>query len=230
MSEKQEKLSRTNEQPLIGADQVISYLKENPDFFKNHPNLIADLNFSHETGDAVSLIQRQVELLRTHHDIMRKRLADLTSHSKNNEALLKRIQALSVATAAAPTPRAILEELTKIIITEFNLDSVYLVVEHSNWPMNGNNVIGLSPEELGNLRNAVYNLGAYVGRPSEKLNNIIFRGGVDNAASIAMVRFKYKGVDTYLVIGSKDKDHFTNDMGTDFVCYIGDYLQALLNH
>lgn len=230
MSEKQEKLSSPDEQPLIGAEQVISYLKENPDFFKTHPNLIADLDFAHDTGDAVSLIQRQVELLRTHHDTMRKRLANLASHSRNNEALLKRIQTLSVATAAAPTPKAILEELTKTIITEFNLDSVYLVVEHSNWPMNGSNVIGLSPEELGNLRNAVYSVAVFVGRPSEKLKSIIFRNGVDDAASIAMVRFKYKNVDTYLVIGSKDPDHFTNDMGTDFVSYIGDYLQALLNH
>jgi len=230
MSEKQEKLSNPDQQTLIGADQVINYLKENPDFFKIHPTLIADLNFAHDTGDAVSLIQRQVELLRTHHDSMRKQLADLAAHSKNNEALLKRVQTLSVATAAAPTPKAILEELTQTIIKEFKLDSVYLVVEHSNWPMNGNNVIGLSPEELGNLRNAVYNLAIYVGRPSQKLQSIIFRDGLDNVASIAMVRFKYKNVDTYLVIGSKDKDHFTNDMGTDFVSYIGDYLQALLNH
>ena len=107
---------------------------------------------------------------------------------------------------------------------------MYLIVEHSIWPMNGDNVIGLSPEELGKLRNAVYNLGVFVGRPSEKLNAIIFKKETKKAASIAMVRFKYKKVDTYLVVGSKDKDHFTNDMGTDFVSYIGDYLQALLNH
>lgn len=230
MSEKQEKVQSPDEQPLLEAEQIISYLKGNPDFFKTYPALIADLNFAHDTGDAVSLIQRQVELLRTHHDTMRKRLADLATHSKNNEALLKRIQALSVATAAASTPKAILEELTKTIIKEFKLDSVYLVVEHSIWPMNGDNVVGLSPEELGKLRNAVYNLGVFVGRPSEKLKNIIFKKETKKAASIAMVRFKYKDVDTYLVIGSKDKDHFTNDMGTDFVSYIGDYLQALLSH
>jgi hypothetical protein len=230
MSEKQEKLRSSDEQPVIGADQVIGYLKENPDFFKTHPNLISDLNFAHETGDAVSIIQKQVEQLRSHHDTMRKRLADLATHSKNNEALLKRIQALSVATAAAPTPKAILEALTKTIISEFKLDAVYLVVEHSNWPMNGSNVIPLSPEELGKLRNAVYNLGVFVGRPPEKLKAIIFKKEEEKAASIAMVRFKYKNVDTYLIIGSKDKDHFTNDMGTDFIAYIGDYLQALLSH
>lgn len=222
-------MSDSEDTTSLKADQVIAYLKENPNFFKTHPQLIADLNFTHETGGAVSLIQRQVELLREHHKNTRQRLADLNQHAKNNEALLERIRGLSVTTAGAATPKAILESLTRTIIQDFGLDSVYLVVEHNNWPMTSSNVIGLTPEELGNLRNAVYNLSVFVGRPPEKVKALLWKDPPRDVASIAMTRFKYKDVDTYLIIGSKDAEHFTNDMGTDFVTYIGEYLQALLS-
>lgn len=227
MSEEQ-KLDLTAEAP-ISADQVIAFLKENPNFFKSHPQLIADLNFTHETGGAVSLIQRQVELLRKHHQTTRDRLVELTNHAKTNAALLERIKALSVSTARASTPKAILENLTKVIMQDFGLDAVYLVVESSNWPMSNDNVIGLSPEDLGKLRNAVYNLSVFVGRPPAKLKEMVLMDKADKSASVAMTRFKYKEVDTYLIIGSSDQNHFTNDMGTDFVSYIGELVQALLN-
>jgi len=219
----------TTDKSSLSAEQITQYLKENPDFFLNYPTLITDLNFGHETGNAVSLIQRQVELLRKHHDTMRKRLADLTTISKNNESLLERIKTLSVSAAAANTPKAILESISQTIIQDFGLDAVYLVVEHNNWPMSATNVIGLSPEELGNLRNSVYNLAVFVGRPSEKLKALLSITNSEAVASIAMTRLKYKEVDTYLVIGSKDKDRFTSDMGTEFVSYIGELLQALLS-
>ena len=222
-------MSDNEETTSLNAEQVIAYLKENPDFFKTNPQLLADLNFTHETGGAVSLIQRQVELLREHHKTTRQRLGELSLHAKNNEALLQRIRDLSVTTAGAVTPKAILESLTRTIIQDFGLDSVYLVVEHNNWPMSADNVVGLTPEELGNLRNAVYNLPVFVGRPSEKVRELIWKNESKDTASIAMTRFKYKDVDTYLIIGSKDQSHFTNDMGTDFVTYIGEYLQALLS-
>lgn len=216
-------------QVSVNANQVIAFLKQNPNFFKTNPRLIADLNFVHETGGAVSLIQRQVELLREHHQTTRKRLAELSNYAKTNEALLDRIRALSVTMASASTPKAILESLTKVIRHDFNLDSVYLVVEHKNWPMSNENVIGLTPEDLGKLRNAVYNLSVFVGRPPAKIKEMVLQDKMDKAASIAMARFKYKDVDTYLIIGSSDQNHFTSDMGTDFVAYIGDYLQALLS-
>ena len=236
MSEKENSVDPTTDNTVnpganqeITADQVIAFLKDSPDFFKTHPQLITELNFTHETGGAVSLIQRQVELLREHHKTTRERLVELTNFAKTNEALLDRIKALSVTTAGASTPKAILDNLTQVITQDFGLDSVYLVVEHKNWPMGSENIIGLTPEDLGKLRNAVYNLSVFVGRPPAKVKEMVLQEKSADTASIAMVRFKYKEVDTYLIIGSSNQDHFTNDMGTDFVAYIGEYLQALLS-
>ncbi len=222
-------MSESEESLPLNDDLVVAYLRDNPDFFKTHPTLIADLNFPHETGDAVSLIQRQVELLRDNQQTTRQYLAVLGAHAKTNEALLARVRALSVSAVAAGTPRATLEALSRTIIEDFGLDSVYLVAEQGKWPVSGDNIISLSPEELVTLRNAVESLAVFVGRPPRKMKELLFSGDVDNVASIAMSRFTYKGGDTYLIIGSRNDRHFTNDMGTDLIAYIGNLLEALLS-
>ena len=43
---------------------VVDYLTAHPDFFTRHPQLLRDLSLPHDSGNAVSLIERQVELLR----------------------------------------------------------------------------------------------------------------------------------------------------------------------
>lgn len=47
------------------TEVVVNYLKNHPDFFREHPYLLRDLNVPHDTGKGVSsLIERQVALLR----------------------------------------------------------------------------------------------------------------------------------------------------------------------
>ena len=218
-----------NQQAELTAEQVVAYLKENPDFFKKNPNLIADLNFKHDTGGAVSLIQRQVELLREHHKTTRTRLAELSNFAKTNEALLSRIEKLAIATAGSKNHSDVLKRVEKVVIEEFLLSAVYLVIQEGDLIDDNPSLIQVSPEDLGGVRNAVYNLSTFVGKPTEKLKETILVGREDTTASIAMVRFKYKETDAYLIIGSRNPDHFRSDMGTHFIAFIGEYLQALLS-
>ena len=47
----------------LKPEEVINFLKENPDFFINHPEAIEHLEIKHESGEAVSFIEKQVEPL-----------------------------------------------------------------------------------------------------------------------------------------------------------------------
>ena len=213
----------------LSVDQVIAYLQEHPDFFKQHPELIADLNFRHETAGAISIVQRQIDMLRDQHNSNRKQLAELASQANHNEALLHRIKALTVASAAASSPEQVLESITKVIVNDFELDCVYLVVKQNSWTGNNDNVISLNEEQLVDLQDGLCDLSVFCGRTPGKVKNLLSDKRANKAASMAMTKFKYQRVDSYLIIGSKDQNHFTNDMRTDFVSYIGQYLQALLS-
>ena len=42
---------------------VSAYLRDNPDFFTHYPDLLRQLELPHSSGDAVSLIERQVKVV-----------------------------------------------------------------------------------------------------------------------------------------------------------------------
>ena len=47
------------------SDQAVrEYLEANPDFFEHHSALLPSLSVPHRTGDSISLVERQVSMLR----------------------------------------------------------------------------------------------------------------------------------------------------------------------
>ena len=48
----------------LTAQDVATYLKANPEFFIEQEDLLADLSLPHESGKAISLLERQVTILR----------------------------------------------------------------------------------------------------------------------------------------------------------------------
>ena len=67
------------------AKEVADYLILNPNFFKENPEVLNSIEIVHESGAAVSLIQRQVELLRTDYNSTTDRLMELLANAKNND-------------------------------------------------------------------------------------------------------------------------------------------------
>jgi len=48
----------------VSEEQVAAFLSANPDFFLDHQELLANLTLPHQSGEAVSLLERQVSVLR----------------------------------------------------------------------------------------------------------------------------------------------------------------------
>ena len=64
----------------LSEDQVREYLKENGDFLQRNPDLLDHLHVSHASGSAVSLVEKQVSVLRERNMEMRHRLTGLTTN------------------------------------------------------------------------------------------------------------------------------------------------------
>ena len=62
---------------MISEDQVTHYLRTHPDFFQQNPALIADLDFGQPTEASVSLVERQVAILRERNMVMRRKVNEL---------------------------------------------------------------------------------------------------------------------------------------------------------
>ena len=81
----------------LSADQVASYLKQHPDFFINRDSLLAEITLPHESGQAISLLERQVKILRERSIESRHTLNQLLETAKYNDQLFNVTRALILA-------------------------------------------------------------------------------------------------------------------------------------
>lgn len=73
-------------------EEVVSaYLRDNPDYFTLYPEILRQLELPHSSGDAVSLIERQVKALREETAGYKQKLDKLIVIAKENEELNKRL-------------------------------------------------------------------------------------------------------------------------------------------
>jgi len=83
-------------QSSMSESEIVDYLIANPDFLFRHPDVIGSLTIPHETGGAVSLVERQVQSLREQVAQYRQQLENLILVARENDDLNKRLHVLTL--------------------------------------------------------------------------------------------------------------------------------------
>ena len=81
----------------LSAEQVVSYLRRHAEFFIDQEDLLADLSLPHQSGKAISLLERQVTILRDRGIDARQKLGNLLENARNNDQLFDTTQNLVLA-------------------------------------------------------------------------------------------------------------------------------------
>lgn len=71
----------------IGEQDVADYLRRHPHFFADKPSLLSDLRIPHSAGSAVSLVERQVAVLRDNNAGLKAQLEGLIQVARENDKL-----------------------------------------------------------------------------------------------------------------------------------------------
>jgi uncharacterized protein YigA (DUF484 family) len=96
----------------LKAEDVARYLQENPIFFDEHVDLLAQINVPHpHGGQAIPLSDRQVLGLREKSRALEAKLAELIQFGEENDVISERVHRLAVAMLAARTLPTLLHEL-----------------------------------------------------------------------------------------------------------------------
>ena len=82
-------------------DAVHDYLEANPDFFENHGDLLSSLRLPHVSGAAVSLVERQVSVLRQKDLKLERKLKELIDVARVNDVLGTKMHQLTLHLLAA---------------------------------------------------------------------------------------------------------------------------------
>ncbi len=115
--------------PEITEESIAAYLQANPEFFERHSTLLNSLRLPHNAGGpAVSLVERQILVLRQKNLKLENKLKELVDIARSNDTLAARIHSLAMLMLAAPDQAGVIQVLEEQLRVSFNADRSMLVV------------------------------------------------------------------------------------------------------
>ena len=106
---------------------VAKFLRQNPDFLEREPALLKDLELSHASGPAVSLIEKQIQYLRGQNQSLEQRLNQLIQVASDNEKLMSRLHQLTLELMVIRDLPAFFDRLSEALMSEFNADIINIM-------------------------------------------------------------------------------------------------------
>jgi len=212
----------------VSEEQVAQYLKDNPDFFQNHQDILSDLDLPHNSGGAISLVERQVSILRERNMDMRHRLSDLLDNARENDRLFDKTKRLILALLECNDLGDIVDALYYSFDKEFNIHYTRLILF-------GNNSTPVSEARVVSIHDAKDHIGKRMQQPNVvsggmniKECEFLFDHDAPNIGSAALAVLHHGSPIGLLAIGNQDPNYYRSSMGTLFLGYIGEALNRLL--
>ncbi|MBK7004640.1 MAG: DUF484 family protein [Burkholderiales bacterium] len=224
-------MSLTVNQPIT-EDDIAQFLSNTPDFFQRHAELLAAVQFtSPHSHRAVSLQERQAEMLREKIKVLEQRVMEMIRNGNENvmlsDKILRWARSLFLATDTAQLPNVIVQEIRQ----QFAVPQVGLRV----W--------GVAPEYLAQpyamgVSDDAKLFASSLMEPFCGLNTGFEAVGWLEApfsvTSLALIPLRTGSAGEtgsafgMLVLASPDAQRFSSGMGTDFLARIGELTGAAL--
>jgi uncharacterized protein YigA (DUF484 family) len=213
-------------------EQVMAdYLRRHPGFFADKPALLADLRIPHTTGDAVSLVERQVAVLRERNNGLQKQLDGLIRIARDNDHLNTQLHRLTLQLMQTTGLEPLLDNLTQRLRRDFSAD---LVALHLLTPPQDTALAGRAEfiTDADAFRGSFQRLfGAskpHCGRLKPEQLQILFGEQAESAASSAVLPLGTAADIGLLAIGSADRNRFHTGVDTTFLCRMAEIVVTAL--
>ena len=210
------------------ARVVAAYLKRHPEFLSEYPELAARLTMPRPEGAVSSLAVYQLQSLRDKNSELERQLGELVAIAAENEKLMERVHALTVALLRANTMEVTARTVIARLSADFHTEQVRLLLFGDEPMLPRTEWMQQLPEgaaALPEFSDFLQKNEPFSGRLSaEKLERLF---GTDAARihSVAMMRLADCGI---LAIGSADPDRFQPGMGNLFLKMIAATITAAL--
>lgn len=211
--------------------QVIAFLKADPQLLTRHPQLLEHIEITHAAGSAVSLIERQVELLRGKNQRLESRLEKLIDSAKANEVRADKVLKLALSLIRAPSLAAIAAALKTSMKDDFDIDDVFLGLHSPLYrrhdidgivPVEANGAIARAYDNF--LRTRLIECGPI---EPDKTKLLFPKAAVliGSAAVVPLEKDKHLG---FIALGSRDIDRFQPRQGKLFLEMTAELVSAAI--
>lgn len=203
---------------------VADYLQRHPDFFERHPDLVAVLRVPHPSGGAISLIERQVELLRQHNRQLERKLVDLIEIARANDAAVERIHQLALVLMESEDLIDLLAALQDSLRNRFGAEAVAICLFRGDaGSLQGGPARRIAADDpaLAQFANFLKGGKPQCGRLRPAQLEFLFDGAAADVGSAALIPLGEHAELGFVAVGARSEDHFSPALGTVYLGHIG---------
>jgi len=211
------------------AKEVADYLILNPNFFKENPEVLNSIEIVHESGAAVSLIQRQVELLRTDYNSTTDRLMELLANAKNNDDIFNLTKKLILDLINARN----IEEITFILEERFKKDFdadesrlIFFTESNKNIPKGR---VKNPVESANKLADLMEPGELFCGEVKQEITKFIFNDET-SFKEVALIPLTSSSLKGMIALGSTQKGKYTENKDTLFLDFVCEVVSGLIDN
>ena len=215
---------------------VADYLQTYPDFFERNSSLLTKLRLPHmrDAGATVSLVERQVEVLRERNQALERKLKELVDVARANDALADRIHRLSQrlirARSMLETIAAIETSLREDFDAMHSVLVLFLEEARSLEPQAGRFLRTDDPTgtDIKTFESLLQSGKPRCGQVRDAQRDYLFGKDSIEIGSVALTPLGPKGELGILAIGASDMERFHPAMSTEFLSRIGELVTYAL--
>ncbi|WP_158249228.1 DUF484 family protein [Amnimonas aquatica] len=213
--------------PALNAERVAAWLRQHPDFFEQHPELLSHLHIRHNSG-TVSLIERQVSQLRKRNDELEERLNELMAIASDNDRLFGQLRAVILCILDSTSPAQLGTRLFNELREPFRCQQLSLLsfgnVVEAPWR-------SLAQAEFEQrLPGLLRNHRALAGKwRRDELRFLFGEDGLQLSSAAVIPLLEGERAIGVVSLGSTEPSHFRSSMDTLFISHLGDIIARLLS-
>lgn len=219
----------------ISDEAVAHYLERHPEFFERNAELLAQLRVPHMSGgQATSLVEKQVDILRQRNRKLEAKLVDLVEVARANTEVSDKIHQLAVRLLAISSAREIIEMVEASLREDFEADMSMIVLfgqgdAYDALPRTHYfRTIGRDDPAIRAFATFMATGKPRCGHLRDAQRDFLFGDNNAELGSAALIPLGDHASLGLLAIGSRDENHFNPSMGTDLLTRIGELVGTVL--
>ncbi|HYF44461.1 MAG TPA: DUF484 family protein [Ramlibacter sp.] len=225
-------MNQDNMNPIT-EDDIANYLANTPDFFERHAQLLAAVQLTSPHGNrAVSLQERQAEMLREKIKALEHRIMDMVRHGNENVVIADRLHRWARNLLLVRSGRALPATIANEIRVQFMVPQVAIKVWDVDSRYGEEAFAGGVSEDAKTFASSLTQPYCGVNSGFEAVN---WLDDTAMAMSLALIPLRDGPVNSttpafgMLVLASPDPQRFSSAMGTDFLERIAELASAALS-
>jgi hypothetical protein len=200
-------------------ETIAAYLQHNPDFFERHHAVLARLRLPHARGGStISLVERQIEVLREKHAAVEAKLAEFVRVARANDA--RKLLRAGSAEAVIAT----MESSLRMDFDAFHCVLVLIGPHPEITPQRFVRIVRADDANLKSFETLFANGKPRCGQARDSQREFLFGADANDIGSVALVPLGEKGSIGLLALGSTDRDRFHPGMSTEFLARMADLI------